>query len=79
MVSGRDPTSWILVTASRQMNHKPGRKHTYYYRFEDLVEEIKGQGASVCPVAFLVEDEIGNVYYEPLSEQFKSALMQGIE
>jgi hypothetical protein len=56
---------------------EPGRRQPYFYHFEGLVEEIKRLGSSVYPISFVVEDEIENIYYEPLSEDLKLALVQG--
>ena len=53
---------------------EPGRKQQYYYRFDDLKQEIKTLGKSVVPIGFLIEDEIGNKYYEPISESLSKEL-----
>jgi hypothetical protein len=53
---------------------EPGRKQQYFYRFDDLNQEIKTLGNNVVPVGFLIEDEVGNKYSEPISESLSKEL-----
>ncbi len=51
---------------------EPGRKQQYFYRIDELKQGIKTLGKSVLPIGFRIEDEIGNKYYEPMSESLSA-------
>ncbi len=51
-----------------------GRKQQFFYRFDDLKQEIKTLGKSVVPIGFLVEGEVGNKYSEPIAESLSKEL-----
>jgi hypothetical protein len=59
---------------------EPGRKHGYYFRYCNFNELTrKYQDAQyIFPMEVEVEDEIGNVYREPIPDNFRADLLKYI-